>query len=55
VSELEDLSDEAPAAGLQHPPVGVGKAGEVDVHELGERTVRLDKAGLELTRRRPQR
>jgi hypothetical protein len=54
VSELEDLGHEAPAAGLQHPPVGVSKAGEVDVYEFGERAVGLDEAGLELARRGPQ-
>jgi hypothetical protein len=54
VSELEDVSDEAPAAGFQHPPVGVRKAGEVDVQKLGERPVGLGEPRLELLRRRPQ-
>jgi hypothetical protein len=55
VGELEDLSDEAPAAGLQHPPVGVGQAGEVDVHEFGEGALGLGEARLERARRGPQR
>jgi hypothetical protein len=32
--QLNDLSDETPLAGLQHPAVGFGESGEVQLREL---------------------
>jgi len=53
--ELDDLRGQAPLAGFQDPPVGLGEAGEVEVQQVRERALGVIEAGLELAGRRPQR
>jgi hypothetical protein len=52
--EPDDLGGQAPLAGLQDPAVGIGEAGEVELQQLRERTLRLIEAGLELASRRAE-
>jgi hypothetical protein len=52
--EPDDLRGQAPLAGFQDPPVGVGEAGEVEVQQLRERALGVIEAGLELAGRRPE-
>jgi hypothetical protein len=52
--EPDDLRGQAPLAGFQDPPVGVGEAGEVEGQQLRERALGLIEAGLELAGRRPE-
>ena len=54
MGEPDDLRGQAPLAGLQDSPVGVGEAGEGEMQELGERALGLIEARLELAGRRPQ-
>jgi hypothetical protein len=48
VGQLDDVSGKPPLAGLQHPAVGVGEAGEIEVRQFVQRVFGLDKAGLQL-------
>jgi hypothetical protein len=50
----DDLGGQATLAGLQDPAVGIGEAGEVELQQLRERTLRLIEAGLELAGRRAE-
>jgi hypothetical protein len=52
--ELDDLRGQAPLAGFQDPPVGIGKAGEVEVQQFRERALGVIEAGLELAGRRAE-
>jgi hypothetical protein len=52
--EPNDLRGQAPLAGFQDPPVGVGETGEVERQQLRERAFGVIEAGLELAGRRPE-
>ncbi|HVQ75075.1 MAG TPA: hypothetical protein VMT79_05995 [Candidatus Binatia bacterium] len=54
VGELEDLGAEAAPAGFQDPPIRVGEAGEIHVHEGVEGAFGLREPGLEVPRRGSQ-
>jgi hypothetical protein len=53
--EPDDLRGQAPLAGFQDPPVGIGEAGEVEGQQFRERALGLIEAGLELAGRGPER
>jgi hypothetical protein len=53
--KLDDVSGQAPLAGLQHPAFGVVKTGEIEEGELLEGALGVGKALLELTRGGAQR
>jgi len=50
----DDLRGQAPLAGFQDPPVGIGEAGEGEGQQLPERALGVIEAGLELAGRRPE-
>jgi hypothetical protein len=52
--EPDDLGGQAPLAGFQDPPVGVGEAGEVVVEQLRKRALGEIEAGLKLAGRRAE-
>jgi hypothetical protein len=55
VCELTDAGEEAPLAGLQHPPLDVGEAPEVGVDEFLEGLLRGVESPFDLGGRRAQR
>jgi hypothetical protein len=52
--EPDDLCGQAPLAGFQDPPVGIGEAGEVEGQQLRERALGVIEARLELAGRRAE-
>jgi len=55
VGQLDDLGGQAPLASLEHALFRVGEAREIQVRELLERLLGLQKAPLELARRGTER
>jgi len=55
VDQLDDLSGQTPLAGLEHALFRFGEASEIQVRELLERLLGLQKAPLELARRGTER
>ncbi len=54
MGEPDHLRGQAPLAGLQDPPVGIGEAGEVEGQQFREGALGLVEAGLELAGRGPE-
>jgi len=50
VGQLDDLRGEPPLTGVEHALFGIGEAGEINMRELLQRVLGLEKARLELAR-----